>query len=245
MAFKLSDLEQIPQRNKDLTFGYFKECRKVININQIPLMIEHLCLIYMNQNKDGFDTKETNSKMNIFDGNCIEVKKFPRMNIELKTMTVNSYLENIAENGIHIWRIKCKQMGVSSGMFGIRNIEISTLRQYGDFDEISNAKKASVGGYSVYLAGLKKEITNNGCEWKNGGLPKEFAKGCVTNDIIEMTVNFRTLSLYYKINNDDYGKAFDIKQGRYRAVVGLSMWCPIWNRPSNVELELLSYQYIV
>ena len=241
MALKQSNLTNIPQRNKDAAFGFVKEYEKEVANVTIPKMIKYLCLVYFNSNKDAFDTKQTNSKI-IIDGDCIQVKKYSIMSTALKKMKVNSYFQNIASNGIHIWRIQCKKGGVYGDTFGIRNIDISSsLTLCGEFD----SNKDSVIGYALYLIGLKKEMINDGSQWTNGGTPREFAKECVTNDIIEMTLNLTESSLHYKINDEDYGRAFSVKQGRYRACIGLSMWDSVFNRASNVVLQLLSYQHIV
>ena len=54
-----------------------------------------------------------------------------------------------------------------------------------------------------------------------------------------MRVDFNNLTLNIKINEIDYGKAFDIKPGRCRAVVGFYGW------NKSRKYTLMSYQYIV
>ena len=61
MALKRSKLNEIPQRNKDLAFGFVKECEKE-NKSIIPSIIKYLCLNYLNQNKDKFDIKHVDKE---------------------------------------------------------------------------------------------------------------------------------------------------------------------------------------
>ena len=117
MALKQSNLQQIPQRNKDVAFGYVKECEKK-NKQVIPSMIKYLCLIYFNQTKDQFDIKNTHSKIKV-DGNCIKIGP----NRDASDVTYNSYLENIVNKGIHIWRFKCNK-SYDVDQIGIRNVEM-------------------------------------------------------------------------------------------------------------------------
>ena len=58
MSLKQSELQKIPQRNKDLGFGFAKRNENA-NRSTIPEMIKYLCLIYLNQNKDEFVRKDT------------------------------------------------------------------------------------------------------------------------------------------------------------------------------------------
>ena len=44
---------------------------------------------------------------------------------------------------------------------------------------------------------------------------------CKNNDIIEMELNMNELFVKYIINGKDYGKAFDVTEGSYRAAVYL------------------------
>ena len=64
MALKQSSLSQIPQRNKDLAFGYVHEKEKENKIS-VPDMIKYLCLVYLNQNKDEFDGNLCDKKIEI------------------------------------------------------------------------------------------------------------------------------------------------------------------------------------
>ena len=45
---------------------------------------------------------------------------------------------------------------------------------------------------------------------------------CNINSIIDMFVDFHKLSISFTLNRIDYGKAFDIKPGRYRVAIGMN-----------------------
>ena len=96
MALKPSKLNQIPQRNKDLAFGYVKEC-EISHNSSIPKMIKYLCLIYLNQNKDEFDSNNTHKDLTINGQSIIRSK-------ELDICDCNScLLVNEVNTGINIW----------------------------------------------------------------------------------------------------------------------------------------------
>ena len=72
MALKASKLKQIPQRNKDLAFGYLRE-NEVENRSNYPQLIKYLVLFYSNQ-QDQFDPNATHESLKI-DGNCVIEQK--------------------------------------------------------------------------------------------------------------------------------------------------------------------------
>ena len=230
MAFKQTKLAEIPQRNKDLTFGYVRECEKDVINNHgiIPTMMKYLCLIYFNENKDTFDDEKTNPRI-IIEEKSIEL---PQKESRLKGINVNSYLTNVASEGIHVWKFKGTTINWCDRI-GIINIDIATLKLKGDFDEY--------GGYAFRMGG----VVNNWQQIKNGDIfqmtldLKDYGKECKNGDIIQMTLNLKDLTLHYKVNNEDFGKAFDINKGRYRAAIGL------YDDGQACLVELISYQYIV
>ena len=212
MALKRSNLEQIPQRNKDLAFGYVKENEKS-NKWTIPSMIKYLCLIYLNQNRDEFDPKNTNEKIKI-DGLTITA---------LGTNTIATYLRNVVSEGCHIWRFKCGSK--SDWTIGDK---IGIISNHAPIALDHYFQQFGVQSYGFAVAG--KLI---------GG--SAYGRRCEIDDVIEMSVNFNDLTLSYKINDCDYGKAFDIEAGEYRATI--SLFAPIWSHPNSCY-TLISYQHI-
>ena len=221
---KRSQLQQIPQRNKDLAFGYVKNCEE-INNNSIPDMIKYLCLIFLNQNKDTFDNINTHDHATInIHGNC--VKKRARSTIWNFMDMANSYLDNIVSKGIHIWQFQCNKPH-QFDQIGIRNIDKKELlRVQGQFNQISH-DDSTIIGYAFLLGG---HITPFNIR---------YGQECRKDGIVEMKLDFNDLSLNFKIRGVDFGKAFDIRQGRYRAVVGFL------DDYNERNVKLISYQHIV
>ena len=219
MALKRSKLQQIPQRNKDLAFGYVKENEKA-HKSSIPDMIKYLCLIYLNQNKDLFDAQNTHKHIKI-EGNTITPSKIG---------SLSSYLRNIVSKGIHVWRIKCGyETNYSIGdMIGIiQNEKPLKLSTY-----FVTTSKSPAYGFGV--AG----ILNQPCTIFTGA--RNYGCKCTVNDIVEMKVDFNELTLSFKINENDYGKAFDIKPGEYRAAITLYSYA---RSVGNSCYTLISYQH--
>ena len=54
-----------------------------------------------------------------------------------------------------------------------------------------------------------------------GSCDKDYCCKCKAGDIIEMYLDFEVMGLRYTINGKDYGQAFDIDHGEYRAAVCL------------------------
>ena len=222
MALKQSQLQQIPQRNKDLAFGYVKGIEKM-NKSTIPSMIKYLCLIYLNQNKDEFDAKNTHKDIKI-DGNKVTA---------LGNSTISTYLRNVVSKGIHVWRFKCGRTSryAFGDMIGIvsDNVMIFPL---GSYFHAGNDKGTAYGFGTVGKLNKPNIPDING---------RKYGCSCTINDVIEMRVDFNELSLSFNINDTDYGKAFDIKPGEYRAAI--TMFEFSWEKPISC-FTLMSYQHI-
>ena len=206
MALKQTKLNQIPQRNKDLAFGYVREEEKQYKLS-IHKMIKYLCLIYLNPNKDKFNKNNTFTDIVI---NINEIKfKYPDCSFG------TSYLENIVKSGIHIWKYKCLTKKFNGDeMIGIRDNNFKPLPLNRTF--IFGGCINKPVGYGFHLRSGK--LTN---PKTRKGYGPYYGKKCVNGDIIEMTLDFNDLTLSYKINNKNYGKAFDIKPGEYIASLSI------------------------
>ena len=216
MALTKSNLEQIPQRNKDLAFGYVKECEKK-NKQVIPSMIKYLCLVYSNRNKDKFDVENSHQTFKS-KGNSIE------HNSEERTCEYhNCYLENVVSKGIHIWKFKCDSQSMLD-LIGIRNVAESS-RLTGIF---------FVGRDDMTVVGYGDVV--GGCTISNAS---PFGQKCNDGDLIEMRLDFNNLTLNFKVNDNGYGKAFNINPGQYRAAIGVIA------NVKHHKYTLLSYQNIV
>lgn len=229
MAFKPNQLGKIPQRKKDLVFGFIKEVYANEN-KHVPNMVKFMALIYYHTKNDSFDGAHTNGTLDI-EKDCV---KQPHQEL-LDPSLMITYLKNIASNGTHIWRFQNNNTTTNDAdMLGIKNIE-SELRLTGYFD----AKGASEG-YALFMGGLIRRQTENNDNWD---FLETWGNGCIIKDsIVEMKLDFNDLSLSFKIErkNDEatIGKAYNIKKGSYRAVVAV-------HGDSYKCMTLLSYQHIV
>ena len=278
MSHKQSNLEQIPQRNKDLTFGYFRENDKQ-NKLLTPDVIKYLCLIYVNQNKDKFDPKNTNDMIKINDANNSITNDVNAIG------KVNSYLENNVKTGVHIWTFQFQtdeeRVYDSDGMIGIRRVEtinkqlpkkqqnIKNKKEWQEvYDEIENMILTSDWNTliarqitdrleecfpNIDMREYKKLINESANELITGlsasgligdidlqygndelvgyalkmdgtirnqwGFGRIYAEKCNDGDIIEMKLDFTKLCLSFKMNNEEYGYAFGIARGEYKAGV--------------------------
>ena len=224
MALTQSKLNQIPQRNKDLTFGYIKECEQNQN-SSIPSMIKYLCLIYLNLNKDEFDTTYTHSDIEI-NNDSIKAKPY------IDRAAVNSFLTNVVNSGVNIWRFQSN--GCRHELIGIRKSAsgLTPSDLDGWFDE--GEDNESIGyGYFPHKPALTNPDNCNQCGKRWG--KEDYHAG----DIIQMKLDCIEWTLSYKINNVDYGKAFDIESNTYRAAITLFP-----NSDEAPSYTLISYQHI-
>ena len=227
MDLKLSKLKKIPLRNKNLIFGYVKDnWEKINNAKIIPEMIKYMFLIYFNIDIDTFDKNMTNDAFEILGNDCII--SLPRKFVLGSGTNINSYLSNVistqTDGGIHVWKFKQNAVNWNDSI-GIS--KISSLNLTGDLDKD--------GQYCFMLSGhcfkSDKELTYG------DAYGESYKKDSVIEMILDCTNNNK--SLRWIINDKDYGKAFDIKDGSYRAVVSL------YNDGGGCVVELISYQYTI
>ena len=223
MAFKKSTLSQIPERNKDLAFGYVHEKEKA-NKMSVPEMIKYLCLIYFNPT-DAFDPEQCHEKIQI-NGNCII--KIPNSD----EIARNVYLKNDVSSGVHLWKFKCNGTYEESEMFPDM-IGISNKAQYskhrgcyfdGDFDQ----PWISVG----YGFTSKGKLTNEKYPRQWG---RQYGTAWKQGDEIGMKLDFNAKNLQFKVNEIDYGVAFKIDaKKKWKAAISIR----------RGKFELISYQQL-
>ena len=232
MALKRSKLSQIPQRNKDLAFGYVHEKEKVNKIS-VPEMIKYLCLVYFNPNKDEFDPDQCDDKIKIKENSMITDTNPD----DIQT----AFLKNVVSSGIHVWRFKCIGDWDEPGnpdLIGIYNMDYEHLMNsnedcyfdnYSDVGEEDNIPR----GHGFCSDG---RLTNEympsewGCDYYPDGWGKD--------DTIEMRLDFNKQHLKFKVNDDDYGVAFEIDATKkFKAAISVGR-----RETGKGGFELISYQ---
>ena len=221
MALKLSTLKQIPQRNKDLAFGYVREHEINYNSNYSQL-IKYLVLLYSNQ-QDRFDVTATHPFIKI-NQNCIFDQRKDSYDCGF---VYHSYLQNIATNGIHIWQFKFNAENSGSQMIGIWKIKSGKRILNGpEFDNTNDGRNCT--GYGITMNGL---ITNP----EN---PRRFSQVTYDviedGDIIEMRLDLNKSLLTFKCNDTTHSHFKHIENTAYRAVVT--------TYKKNDKFKLLYYQ---
>eukprot|EP01084_Bolivina_argentea_P053707 98555_1 len=137
----------------------------------------------------------------------------------------SAYLRQIVNTGINIWKFQLLNCaGDSWALIGIWKVKNDKVKLNTETFFLHKGKSGDNGyGYAV----------NSGRK-HNGSAVEFYGVKCTEKSVvIEMTLNFNDLSLSYKINCVDYGKAYDITKEAYRAVVTLP-------RPKT-QCVLLSY----
>jgi len=158
--------KEIPQRKKDLLFGYVRNCEKEIKQNNVPMAIKYLCLGFWNVVGDEFDEKNTNSNISIFkDG--INGIKLPEGDGSGKNF--NAYLLNIVSSGIHIWTFKQNKYN-EFDMIGIVNVKhgSSPLNLEGELNFCDYALSLSYtdGCEDDHTIEMTLNMTNPSLRWR-------------------------------------------------------------------------------
>lgn len=110
-------------------------------------------------------------------------------------ITYNTYLENIASGGIHIWKFRCDKVE-EFDIIAIRDVDSESLRLERYFDAAADAHK--VVGYGFALDGTLTYIQDVGMTGD------DYGQKCKDGDSILMCLDFENLTLKFKINNNDY-----------------------------------------
>ena len=231
MALKKSKLSQIPQRNKDLAFGYVRE-REKTNTMSVPDMIKYLCLIYFHPNKDEFDPDHCSNKIKI-NGNCI----FGPIESTIWTIA-HVCLKNIASSHIHEWKFKYGRDDKSSN----KNMMMIGIISVDDKDSITPTENKFYERYpgkcTRYTFASNGYLTNpiSPSAWGN-----QYGSKWKIGDAIEMRLDLNEQNLKFKINDNDCGIAFEIDSDKkWKAVVSI-----VGEKVNGKsDLTLTSYQAI-
>ena len=94
-------------------------------------MIKYLCLIYLNDNKDAFDSQNTHKDI-VIDGNYI---KFVRRDLNnFRHQKSSTFLSNVVNSGVNIWKFRCNKY--IHDLVGIRKVEQELVALTRWFDKV-------------------------------------------------------------------------------------------------------------
>eukprot|EP01084_Bolivina_argentea_P060355 110273_1 len=248
--FNIQELKHVDIRTKNAVFGFVREHQQKYFDKTVLVELIYYVILYYYQEKDEWDINmlscriktEPNDKNTIIhvggpnrEGANGE-PAFGRDDADNRALT-SSYLTMIIENDkIFKWRFKIKSIkkGIDSPMDDAIVIGIVNCENYEEcMDDPTYLKLSFFPIFSGYGFSLGEAvITDEGCTYEDPEVSKQFRYGvkCKTNDIVEMELNMKTLQLKYMINGIDYGTAFNVQKGRYKAAVA------IWNKGDSVKL---------
>ena len=209
----------IKRRDESGVNGYIREIEKNSFSNhafykEIPKIINDLCCEYYHESKDRFHPKLHGTKLKMQTVQAIHDNSFG---------TNSAFLSNIVSKGIHKWRFR--QIGQPATFIGIidNSIDFTKYFLYESYYWELPSSSFGVLLEEGWLHGGDKGLYHK----------RQYCPLTRNNDIIEMCLDFHNMELKFIINEKDYGKAFDIAAGEYRAGVCLS-----WN---STGFELLQY----
>eukprot|EP01084_Bolivina_argentea_P002041 3763_1 len=191
--------DKIEAKDKSTINGYIRETEQNIFssnnesfYNNIPMIINYLCIKYYHISKDRFDP--------ILHGNGVSVSD----NKITKTSwagSSSSFLSNIVSNHKHHWRFKTVNLrptyiGVRANKTDPNNNDLNSIHYPWGGDDQNGSF-----GIHLYTGELRGDPQRNN---------EKYCPGCNSGDIIDMYLDLNKFELSFAINNKHYGKAFDV-----------------------------------
>ena len=205
MTLNLQSINKIRPERKKTIYGYIREQFG----NDTPNGVILVCLLFYGNKFDKWDKENKALEVEIDENNIVT-----HLSYETATTT---FLTEEVDSDIHSWKFKVVKC--TNHRYGTMRIGIWDVSKNGGkppFNEPFNSfYKFGLNefqGYAYYTSNGKKNIFN---------IYEEWGEKCLEGTIVDMKVDFNELSLSFMINGKDYGKAYDIKPGKYRAAVYL------------------------
>ena len=202
---RFSDLKNIDIERKMTVSGYIHELESKYD-EQIPQAIIVVCILFYGDDTDSWDPKYISKYMELSDRTLTQVKDGMG----------SSFGERIIDSGIFKWRLKINECKTYGFMLGIVRIQNDNIPPKTDkwFTKVSRYQS----GYAFH-SNLRTLTVPNG-----SALGPKYGIDPPNGSIIEMRLDLENLKLSYIIDGKDYGKAFDVEQGKYK--LGLYMRKP-------------------
>ena len=196
MALSLKKVSNIDKDRQCTIYGYIRQYEQSRQIN-IPEGIILVLILFYGNEKDDWDPNYISKYMKLSD----------RTVTQISHAFGSSYGKRIMDSGIFKWRLKINQCENNGFIFGIRRVgdpnnppPTHTWFTNGGWDS----------GYA-FRSRYSRLTDDDGY-----ALGKPYGASPENGSIIEMTLDLDELTLSYIIDGKDYGKAFDIKRGKYR-----------------------------
>ena len=180
-----------------------------INENSHEL-VDYLCLLFFIERNDEWQSKNKHFIME----NRRTVKRITNYGFQ------SMYLRNVVKLGVHIWCFRFIENGFED-VIGI----------YQGNKPLITKDRHTQNNNDAYFLKFKHRSFNH-----QPGIDIN-AYNCRGQDLVEMQLNFKNLTLSFKMNNsEDHIKTFHVQNTSYRAFVKLSQ--------KDTQISLISYQHI-
>ena len=216
MTLSFERLEHIPHRSKFAVYAFIRQVENVLlqtpdNSKIIPDTVIKLIILFYAMS-DAFE----------YMGKFMKLERETQSLVQTMDKSNSAFLFKTFDSGLHHWKFKvnkCYSKELWSQTVGIWKIELDDdanmhlfVNNY--FTEYS--KRAY--GFAINAGKLISRETGSAYE---GHDIKKYGEKTKTGDIIDMYCDMSKLELSFAINDRDFGKAFDIDAGKYRAAVNL------------------------
>ena len=200
MMALLIKLKQIQIKRKYVVYGFIHRMEKEL---EIPSGIIDLCIIFYGNGNDEWYPEWVNTDTITLDMSNHSITSLGKPG--------NAFMKRVIDCGYYEWRLKCEYPSARGNlMIGLWRVQKNKKPPLDTY--YTNGEEQ---GYGFLCSSAMLIDTKVGY-----GSAKKYGKS-VTDSIIDMIVDFDNLALSFKIDGEDFGKAFDITQDKYRAVVYL------------------------
>ena len=205
-ALNLSDANLLLLKTKLIVNGYIRNVQESLSIS-IPSGLIVLFLLFYGDQIDKFDSKHLGRFLKLTNNDLTISNTVPYQQ-------GNAFGTIVCDKGMYQWKFKINRIQMGYIVIGIWRIKEDEPPPTDIFFTKGNER-----GYGFYLEGEKLSITHGG---KTNKPTEQYGKKCVTGDIVHMILDLYAMTLSFKVNDVDYGAAYDnIKEAKYRAAVWL------------------------
>lgn len=206
----LSRLQRMPQKKRYTVCGFVRNEMAASSEYEIPSTIFDLCLLFYIFENDKWDLNNIGSKMEISDDKTI-------ITTTESGGFSTTFLERIMEYGIHEWKFKIIECQRWAGYVVIGIWRLNKENDIPPTDTFFTDKNRFTNKFYSF------DITQGSInQWNHQfGRPVKYGWKCKKDSIIEMILDFQSLSLKFKIDGIDCGQSHSIESGQYKAAVSM------------------------
>ena len=207
MTTSVNGVKNIDKHRKLCVYGYIHESESKYK-QQIPTGIIYIIILFYGNDADEWDKTYI----------ALQHKMIDRT-ITVFTPRGSSYGSRIVDSGIFKWKFRIEEMenGVEESRGGKYMIGIWKGKDKDDAPPTDTFFTEGGCGYGLEITGAV--LTNSEGYIDDTDVHNTYGVECKNGTIIEMILDMNKLTLGFIIDGVDYGKAFDVDKGKYRAAV--------------------------